>query len=106
LEITTTVADPNWLYSSVVQSSAAIVAVVGGFVMGTVLNLAAKRRGLEEDVDEYERELVLLRRQRDQAVHQRERLRASYLISDNADGDARAPDIRRSPRSSVARGLI
>lgn len=39
--------DPNWLYSTIAQSSAAIVAIIGGFITATVLTLSAERRNLK-----------------------------------------------------------
>jgi hypothetical protein len=73
-------ADPNALYSTVVQSSAAIVAIVGGFITATVLNLATTRRNLDDSLVEQERELHLAQRERTQAWIVRERLRAHYRI--------------------------
>jgi len=40
------VGDPNWLYSTIAQSSAAIVAILGGFIMASVLSLVAEKRSL------------------------------------------------------------
>lgn len=38
--------DPNWLYSTIAQSSAAIVAIIGGFMTATILRLTAEKRSL------------------------------------------------------------
>ena len=38
--------DPNWLYSTIAQSSAAIVAIIGGFITASVLSLSAEKRSL------------------------------------------------------------
>lgn len=38
--------DPNWLLSTTAQSTAALVAIVGGFLLSRVLALAAERNGL------------------------------------------------------------
>jgi hypothetical protein len=64
----------------VVQSSAAIVAIVGGFITATVLNLATTRRNLDDSLVEQERELHLAQGERTQAWIVRERLRAHYRI--------------------------
>ena len=40
------IGDPNWLYSTIAQSSAAIVAIVGGFMTATILRLTAEKRSL------------------------------------------------------------
>ena len=41
------IGDPNWLYSTIAQSSAAIVAIVGGFITASVLMLTAEKRNLK-----------------------------------------------------------
>ncbi len=38
--------DPSWLYSTIAQSSAAIVAIIGGFITVSVLTLTAEKRSL------------------------------------------------------------
>ncbi len=38
--------DPSWLYSTIAQSSAAIVAIIGGFITASVLNLLSEKRSL------------------------------------------------------------
>ncbi len=40
------IGDPNWLYSTIAQSSAAIVAVIGGFITATLLRLTAEKERL------------------------------------------------------------
>ncbi|MHB0928154.1 MAG: hypothetical protein ACYC3W_04415 [Candidatus Nanopelagicales bacterium] len=37
--------DPNWLYSSTAQSTAALVAIVGGFIVSRVISLSSDRAG-------------------------------------------------------------
>ncbi len=49
--------DPNWLYSTIAQSSAAIVAIVGGFITATVLMLTAEKRSLVTQVSDKKRML-------------------------------------------------
>ena len=44
--------DPSWLYSTIAQSSAAIVAIVGGFITATVLMLTAEKRSLVTQVSD------------------------------------------------------
>ncbi len=36
--------DPSWLYSTIAQSSAAIVAIIGGFITSRVLALLAEKK--------------------------------------------------------------
>lgn len=73
--------DPNWLYSTIAQSSAAIVAIIGGFMTATVLRLTAEKRSLvkrlerlnsytksslapiTENIDELKREIPTLEAQ-------------------------------------------
>lgn len=40
------VGDPNWLYSTIAQSSAAIVAIIGGFITATALGLRSEKSRL------------------------------------------------------------
>jgi hypothetical protein len=42
-----TLPDPNWLLSTAAQAAAAIVAIVGGFLVSRVLGLSAERTRLE-----------------------------------------------------------
>jgi hypothetical protein len=42
--------DPNWLYSTIAQSSAAIVAIIGGFITSTVLSLIVEKRRLKNEI--------------------------------------------------------
>ena len=44
--------DPSWLYSTIAQSSAAIVAIIGGFITATVLMLTAEKRSLVTQVSD------------------------------------------------------
>jgi len=44
--------DPNWLYSTIAQSSAAIVAIIGGFITASVLTLSAEKRSLNHQRDD------------------------------------------------------
>ena len=45
-------ADPNWLLATMAQSAAAMVAVIGGFLVSRVITLPAERRGLDRRVRE------------------------------------------------------
>ena len=51
------VGDPNWLYSTIAQASAAIVAIIGGFITATVLMLTAEKRSLVTQVSDKRRML-------------------------------------------------
>jgi len=53
--------DPNWLYSTIAQSSAAIVAIVGGFITASVLSLAAEKRSLNNQKNDKEASLKTLK---------------------------------------------
>ena len=44
------IGDPNWLYSTIAQSSAAIVAIIGGFITASVLMLTAEKRNLKNQL--------------------------------------------------------
>ncbi len=51
------ITDPSWLYSTIAQSSAAIVAIIGGFITATVLMLTAEKRSLVTQVSDKRRML-------------------------------------------------
>lgn len=55
--------DPNWLYSSIVQSSAAIVAILGGFVTSSILNKASQRDDLKSQLDMKSAQLTHIRQE-------------------------------------------
>jgi hypothetical protein len=38
--------DPSWLYSTIAQSSATIVAIIGGFITHSILSLRAEKISL------------------------------------------------------------
>jgi hypothetical protein len=46
------VTDPNWFYSTIAQSSAAIVAIVGGFVTSNILSLITEKKRLTDTLRE------------------------------------------------------
>jgi cell division protein FtsB len=46
------VADPQWLLSTIAQSTAALVAIVAGFLVSRVVSLASERQALQRRVDE------------------------------------------------------
>ena len=51
------IGDPNWLYSTIAQSSAAIVAIIGGFITASVLLLLAEKRSIANQLNEREARL-------------------------------------------------
>jgi hypothetical protein len=53
--------DPNWLYSTIAQSSAAIVAIIGGFITATILGLTAEKKSLVKQLGVKERNLDSLK---------------------------------------------
>jgi hypothetical protein len=56
------VGDPNWLYSTIAQSSAAIVAIVGGFITHSLLTLAAEKRSLVKQHEDSKQRLESLKK--------------------------------------------
>lgn len=51
--------DPNWLLSTVVQSAAAFVAIVSGFIISRLLALSTERGGLQKKVRDIKLQLVI-----------------------------------------------
>ena len=45
------ITDPSWLYSTIAQSSAAIVAIVGGFITASVLARRAEKTSMRKELD-------------------------------------------------------
>ena len=46
------VTDPNWLLATMAQSAAALVAIIGGFLVSRVITLSTERRGLDRRLRE------------------------------------------------------
>jgi outer membrane murein-binding lipoprotein Lpp len=72
--------DPNALYAAVIQASATIVAIVGGFVTATVINIASERRSLEDEISDLEQECEDVQAELAGAEEERDRVRAQFLI--------------------------
>lgn len=72
--------DPNALYAAVIQASATIVAIVGGFLTATVINIATERRSLKDEVADLRQELRDATSDLARAAEERDRLSARYLI--------------------------
>lgn len=58
------IGDPNWLYSTIAQSSAAIVAIIGGFITATVLNLLSEKRSIQKQKSEKETDIKAIKEKR------------------------------------------
>lgn len=71
------VIDPSWLLAAVMQSTAALVAIVGGLVVSRLLSLAAERSTLE-------RQIAMLNGRMNQASREAERLRSEMVAADAA----------------------
>jgi hypothetical protein len=56
--------DPSWLYSTIAQSSAAIVAIIGGFITATVLNLLSEKRSMQKQKSEKEADIEAAKEKR------------------------------------------
>lgn len=79
------VTDPSWLYSTIAQSSAAIVAIVGGFITATVLMLMAEKRNLEHQLADEKARIEALKKQREELLEDYETLKVHeflYSITD------------------------
>jgi F0F1-type ATP synthase membrane subunit b/b' len=58
--------DPNWFYSALAQSAAAIVGLIGAFVTSRVMMMAGERSRREKRIDEINAEIKELERQIDE----------------------------------------
>jgi hypothetical protein len=54
--------DPSWLYSTIAQSSAAIVAIIGGFITATILRLSAEKESLTKEIDIKRKRIDLMKK--------------------------------------------
>ncbi len=59
------ITDPSWLYSTIAQCSAAIVAIVGGFITASVLMLMSEKRNLTNQKMDKETRLQTLRNEKE-----------------------------------------
>ena len=55
--------DPNWFYSALAQSAAAIVGLIGAFVTSRVMMMASERSRIEKRINEINAEIKALERQ-------------------------------------------
>ncbi len=55
--------DPNWFYSALAQSAAAIVGLIGAFVTSKVMMMAGERSRIEKRIHEVNAEIKELERQ-------------------------------------------
>jgi hypothetical protein len=55
--------DPNWFYSALAQSAAAIVGLIGAFVTSRVMMMAGERSRIEKRIQEVNAEIKELERQ-------------------------------------------
>ena len=55
--------DPNWFYSALAQSAAAIVGLIGAFVTSRVMMMASERSRIEKRINEIDAEIKELERQ-------------------------------------------
>lgn len=79
-------ADPNWLLSTSAQSAAAIVAIVGGFLVSRLVTLSAERNSLIRRRDEVGALLNVKESEREELEGQQEGDEAVGIISDALDG--------------------
>jgi hypothetical protein len=73
--------DPNWLYSTIAQSSAAIVAIIGGFITASVLTLTAEKRHLIVQKNEKQAQLSTRNEEEKRLIEQYETVRVELFLS-------------------------
>jgi len=74
--------DPNWFYSALAQSAAAIVGLIGAFVTSRVMMMAGERSRIEKRIQEVNAEIKELERQKhtgtyysNDVIREKERMR-------------------------------
>ena len=65
------VTNPNWLLATMAQSAAALVAIVGGFLVSRVVTLSSERQGLEQRGRELEQRMQGHQERLQEATHRR-----------------------------------
>jgi hypothetical protein len=61
--------DPNWFYSALAQSAAAVVGIIGAFVTSRVMMMAGERNRIENRINEINAEIKELERQKHMGVY-------------------------------------
>lgn len=79
------IGDPNWLYSTIAQSSAAIVAIVGGFITASVLMLRSEKRSLSHQSADKKARLEALEGGEEQLFKEYETMRVDEFINTITD---------------------
>lgn len=77
--------DPNWLYSATAQSAAAIVAIMGGFIVSRILALNSEKRTLRNQLEAARHRLSLLEQQQREAYHRYQIIRVERFFDDVSD---------------------
>lgn len=72
--------DPNWLPSTIVQSSAALVAIVGGFLGSRVLDRTAQQARVREQLGHLDAEVVAAAKERAALLERRSTIRRSEFM--------------------------
>jgi len=76
--------DPNWLLATIAQSSAAIVAIIGGFLVSKVLGLSAERNSIKRHLEDLQTELDHKRKSLCDAILANIQERAETLLLDRS----------------------
>ena len=79
------IGDPNWLYSTIAQSSAAIVAIVGGFITASVLMLTAEKRSLAQQQADKKTRLEALKSEKARLLDSHETIRVQNFFNTMRD---------------------
>ena len=96
--------DPNWFYSTIAQSSATIVAIIGGFITHSVLSLTAERRSLRNQRRDKEARLQALKKERDRLSEERDVKEVEMFIESIMDemlDSGRAPSLEEIIRENA-----
>lgn len=97
------IGDPNWLYSTIAQSSAAIVAIVGGFITATVLMLTSEKRSLSHQQAEKKTRLGALKAEEERLSDVYEMMRVDRFfkaIADDLKKEEKLPSLETLMRSN------
>lgn len=77
--------DPNWYYSSAAQSGAALVAIIGGFMVTKILSMGAEKATVDHELEVLRKRRVIVDADRSSFQTKIDVDEAEFLIQENWD---------------------
>jgi len=93
--------DPNWFYSALAQSAAAIVGLIGAFVTSRVMMMAGERSRREKRIDEINAEIKELERQNVPLLEYINEVNRKIEEEDRKEDEGRVNDFLRAKKPEL-----